>query len=87
MGSRQPDCSQRWRSGTSTVRLGFGILAVSAMKCTPQNRMMSACVRCAACASCSESPTWSADLAARLLIEVSEEDGVALALELTDRVV
>ena len=36
------------RSGTITVRDGFRIFAVSAMKCTPQKTMTSASAACAA---------------------------------------
>jgi hypothetical protein len=46
------------RSGTTTVLPGFRILAVSAMKWTPANAITAASVFAAACASCSESPTW-----------------------------
>jgi hypothetical protein len=47
-------------SGTTTMRSGFRILAVSAMKWTPAKRMTSAVVFLAACASCRESPRKSA---------------------------
>ena len=45
------------RSGISTVFAGDRILAVSAMKCTPQNTMTSAFVAAASCERPSESPT------------------------------
>ncbi len=48
------------KSGMSTVFCGERILAVSAMKWTPQNRMTSASVVAAVRASSSESPVKSA---------------------------
>jgi hypothetical protein len=48
------------RSGTTTVRSGFTILAVSAMKWTPQKTITSRSTRFAAWASARESPTKSA---------------------------
>ncbi|COX78247.1 Uncharacterised protein [Mycobacterium tuberculosis] len=39
---------------------GLRILAVSAMKCTPQNTMVSSGASAATRDSASESPTWSA---------------------------
>jgi hypothetical protein len=47
-------------SGTTTMRSGFRIFAVSAMKWTPAKRMTSASVFFAACASWRESPRKSA---------------------------
>ncbi|CAA0134003.1 Uncharacterised protein [Mycolicibacterium vanbaalenii] len=49
----------RW-SGISTVLAGERILAVSAMKCTPQNTIVSSGASAAMRDSASESPTWSA---------------------------
>ena len=54
--SEQP---ARW-SGISTVFSGDRILAVSAMKCTPQKTMVSSGAAAAIRDSASESPTWSA---------------------------
>jgi hypothetical protein len=45
------------RSGMSTVFSGERILAVSAMKCTPQNTIVSASVAAACWESWRESPT------------------------------
>ncbi len=47
-------------SGISTVRSGARILAVSAMKYTPQSTITRAELAAASRASASESPTWSA---------------------------
>src|SRR5262249_24642211 len=47
-------------SGINTVLSGLRILAVSAMKCTPQNTIVSASLAAAIRDSASESPTWSA---------------------------
>ncbi|SHT19513.1 Uncharacterised protein [Mycobacteroides abscessus subsp. abscessus] len=49
----------RW-SGMSTVFSGLRILAVSAMKCTPQNTIVSSGASAAIRDKASESPTWSA---------------------------
>ena len=72
-------------SGTSTMRSGFRIFAVSAMKCTPANTMTSACVFFASCASCervADEVGQVLDLA--LLVVVGEQDRVALLLEPDD---
>ena len=58
----QPSASEQpaSRSGTTTIRSGFRIFAVSAMKWTPQNAITSRSTFVAAWASASESPTKSA---------------------------
>jgi hypothetical protein len=58
LSAGQPEASEQpaLRSGMITLRVGFRIFAVSAMKCTPQNTITSASVFLAAWASCSESP-------------------------------
>ncbi len=61
-GAGQPSESEHpaSRSGSSTSLPGLRILAVSAMKCTPQKTMTEASVFSAACASARLSPITSA---------------------------
>ena len=71
--------------GEHDGRSGFRILAISAMKCTPQNAMTSALVFCAARAR----PQRVADVVGeildlRLLVVVREDDRVALLLQALD---
>src|SRR5690606_39124909 len=47
-----------WAVGISTVLSGLRSLAVSAMKCTPQNTIVDASVAAAIRDSARESPTW-----------------------------
>jgi hypothetical protein len=47
-------------SGISTVLSGARILAVSAMKCTPQNTIVDLSLAAAILDSARESPVWSA---------------------------
>ena len=86
-GSRRRASSRPSGRASRRSRVGFRIFAVSAMKWTPQNAITSRVDVPAACASASESPTWSArSWISRLLVVVREQDGVALVLEAPDRV-
>ena len=73
-------------AGSSTVFVGFRILAVSAMNFTPQKTMMSLSVLAALRLSSSESPTEIGDgvIERRLHVVVAQDHRVLLALQPVD---
>ncbi len=85
-GGQRSDSEQpAVRSGSSTSLSGFRILAVSAMKWTPQKTITSASVFAAACAECQAVADDVRDvLDLALLVVVREDDGVQFLLEAAD---